>query len=380
VIFSKKTEEAALMKKHIVLLPGDGIGKEVIHSAKDVLNAVAEEFNHEFSYESHEIGGAAIDQYGTPLPDSTLEACKRADAVLLGAVGGPKWDNNPSHLRPERGLLGVRKALDLYANLRPIKGFKNLLHASPLKEELVTGSDMLIVRELTGGLYFGTPSERRDNGNAVVDTLSYTRAEIERIVDKGFEAARLRRGHLTSVDKANVLESSKLWREIVEEKKAQYPDVVVEHALVDSTAMKLITHPKQFDVIVTENMFGDILSDEASVLTGSLGMLPSASLREDGVGLYEPVHGSAPDIAGKGIANPVAMILSAALMLRYSFELENEAKLIEAAVEAVIDSGYHTADLQVDGGRSVGTAEMTKLIVNYIKSQNASKCIMSCYI
>lgn len=368
------------MKKHIVLLPGDGIGQEVIHSAKDVLNAIAEEFNHTFSFESHEIGGAAIDQFGTPLPDSTVEACKRADAVLLGAVGGPKWDNNPSHLRPERGLLGIRKALDLYANLRPIKGFKNLLHASPLKEELVAGSDMLIVRELTGGLYFGTPSERRDNGNAVVDTLAYTRAEIERIVDKAFEAARLRRGHLTSVDKANVLESSKLWREIVEEKKAQYPDVAVEHALVDSTAMKLITNPSQFDVIVTENMFGDILSDEASVLTGSLGMLPSASLREDGVGLYEPVHGSAPDIAGKGVANPSAMILSAALMLRYSFQLENEAKLIEDAVEAVLNSGYHTADLQISEGRRVGTAEMTMRIVDYIKSQNASKCIMSCYV
>jgi 3-isopropylmalate dehydrogenase len=368
------------MKKHIVLLPGDGIGKEVIHSAKDVLDAIAEEFNHEFSFESHEIGGAAIDQYGTPLPDSTLEACKRADAVLLGAVGGPKWDQNPSHLRPERGLLGVRKALDLYANLRPIKGFKKLIHASPLKEEVIANSDMLIVRELTGGLYFGTPSERRDNGNAVVDTLSYTRKEIERIVDKAFEAARIRRGHLTSVDKANVLESSKLWREIVEEKKAQYPDVTVEHALVDSTAMKLITHPSKFDVIVTENMFGDILSDEASVLTGSLGMLPSASLREDGVGLYEPVHGSAPDIAGKGVANPVAMILSAALMLRYSFQLETEATLIEDAVAAILDSGAHTADLQVKDGRRVGTAEMTKLIVDYIKTQNASKCIMNCYV
>jgi 3-isopropylmalate dehydrogenase len=367
------------MKKHIVLLPGDGIGKEVINSAKDVLSAIAEEYNLTFSFEIHEIGGAAIDLYGTPLPDTTLEACKQADAVLLGAVGGPKWDQNPSHLRPERGLLGIRKALDLYANLRPIKGFKNLLHSSPLKEEVVSGSDLLIVRELTGGLYFGTPSERRENGQIVVDTLYYSRKEIERIVDKAFQAARQRRGHLTSVDKANVLESSKLWREIVEEKKAQYPDVVVDHVLVDAAAMKLITNPSQFDVIVTENMFGDILSDEASVLTGSLGMLPSASLREDGVGLYEPVHGSAPDIAGKGVANPVAMILSAALMLRYSFQLDQEAKVIEDAVEAVLDSGFHTADLQVAGGRRVGTFEMTKLIVDYIKTQNASKCIMSCY-
>jgi 3-isopropylmalate dehydrogenase len=367
------------MKKHIVLLPGDGIGKEVINSAKEVLSAIAEEYNHTFSFETHEIGGAAIDQYGTPLPESTVDACKQADAVLLGAVGGPKWDNNPSHLRPERGLLGIRKALDLYANLRPIKGFKNLLHASPLKEEVVSGSDLLIVRELTGGLYFGTPSERRDNGNSVVDTLVYSRKEIERIVDKGFQAAQQRSGHLTSVDKANVLESSKLWREIVEEKKAQYPDVAVDHVLVDAAAMKLITNPTQFDVIVTENLFGDILSDEASVITGSLGMLPSASLNENGVGLYEPVHGSAPDIAGKGIANPVAMILSAALMLRYSFDLDNEAKVIEDAVQSILDAGFHTGDLQVKDGRLVGTAEMTKLIADYIKSQNASKCIASCY-
>ncbi|MDP4083323.1 MAG: 3-isopropylmalate dehydrogenase [Bacillota bacterium] len=367
------------MEKQIVLLPGDGIGKEVIGAAQEVLHAIADEFHHTFHFETHEIGGTAIDLYGTPLPDSTVEACKKADAVLLGAVGGPKWDQNPSHLRPERGLLGIRKALDLFANLRPIKSFKKLLHSSPLKEEVVKDSDLLIVRELTSGLYFGTPSERRDDGNTVVDTLFYTRKEIERIVDKAFQAAQVRRNHLTSVDKANVLESSKLWREIVEEKKAQYPDVTVEHALVDSTAMKLITNPSHFDVIVTENMFGDILSDEASVLTGSLGMLPSASLREDGVGLYEPVHGSAPDIAGKGIANPIAMILSAALMLRYSFKLENEASLIESAVKSVLDSGFHTADLQITGGQLVGTAEMTKLVVDYIKSQNASTCILECY-
>jgi 3-isopropylmalate dehydrogenase len=367
------------MDKNVVLLPGDGIGREVIQSAKEVLQAVAEEFNHTFSFETHEIGGAAIDQYGTPLPESTVEACRKADAVLLGAVGGPKWDNNPSHLRPERGLLGIRKALDLFANLRPITGFKNLLHSSPLKEDIVAGSDLLIVRELTGGLYFGTPSERRDNGESAVDTLSYTRKEIERIVEKAFQAAEQRRGLLTSVDKANVLETSKLWREIVEEKKAKYPNVTVEHALVDSTAMKLITNPGHFDVIVTENMFGDILSDEASVLTGSLGMLPSASLREDGVGLYEPVHGSAPDIAGKGIANPIAMILSAAMMLRYSFQLENEAKIIEEAIQAVLDAGYHTGDLQIANGRKVGTEEMTKLIVDYIKTKHPSKCIQDCY-
>lgn len=367
------------MNKRIVLLPGDGIGEEVMSSAKEVLTAIAEEYNHTFSFETHEIGGAAIDLYGTPLPESTTNACKQANAVLLGAVGGPKWDQNPSHLRPERGLLGIRKALDLYANLRPIKGFKNLLHASPLKEEIVAGSDLLIVRELTGGLYFGTPSERRENGQVVVDTLSYTRREIERIVDKAFQAAQGRRGRLASVDKANVLESSKVWREVVEEKKTQYPDIKVEHVLVDAAAMKLITNPSHFDVIVTENMFGDILSDEASVLTGSLGMLPSASLNESGVGLYEPVHGSAPDIAGKGIANPVAMILSTAMMLRYSFGLEVEAKIIEDAVQSVLDSGFHTADLQVPNGRLVGTNDMTKLIVDYIKTQNASKCIASCY-
>lgn len=367
------------MRKHIVLLPGDGIGNEVIQSAKDVLKVISEEFNHSFHFETHDIGGKAVDLHGTPLPQATVDACQKADAVLLGAVGGPKWDNLPSHLRPERGLLGIRKALGLFANLRPIKGFQNLLHASPLKEEVINGSDLLIVRELTGGLYFGTPSERLNGGEAVVDTLSYTRKEIERIVDKAFQAAQRRRQHLTSVDKANVLESSKLWREIVEEKKGQYPDVTVEHVLVDAAAMKLITNPTHFDVIVTENLFGDILSDEASVLTGSLGMLPSASLREDGVGLYEPVHGSAPDIAGRGIANPIAMILSTALMLRHSFQMENEAKLIEDAVQSVLDSGFHTADLQIQNGRNVGTTEMTRLIVDFITTQNASKCILSCY-
>lgn len=367
------------MKKHIVMLPGDGIGQEVMASAQAVLNTIAEEFNHSFTFESHDIGGIAIDRHGTPLPNETSDACKKADAVLLGAVGGPKWDTNPSHLRPERGLLGIRKELGLFANLRPIKGFEKLLHASPLKEDVVKGSDLLIVRELTGGLYFGTPSERRDNGQSAVDTLFYTRAEIERIVDKAFQCAEQRRGHLTSVDKANVLESSKLWREVVEEKKQQYPDVAVEHVLVDAAAMKLITNPSQFDVIVTENMFGDILSDEASVLTGSLGMLPSASLREDGFGLYEPVHGSAPDIAGKGIANPVAMILSAAMMLRHSFGLNDEANVIEESVESILNDGFHTADIKAASGQKVGTKEMTQKIIDTIKTRNAANCIMDCY-
>lgn len=367
------------MKKHIVLLPGDGIGTEVMDSAKEVLTTIAEEFNHSFSYEVHDIGGVAIDFHGTPLPIQTVEACKNADAVLLGAVGGPKWDQLPSHLRPEKGLLGIRKELDLFANLRPVKSFDHLLHASPLKEEIVKGSDLLIVRELTGGLYFGTPSERQQNGQSVVDTLSYTRLEIERIVDKAFQCAKERRNHLTSVDKANVLESSKLWREVVEEKKQQYPEVTVEHLLVDAAAMKLITNPTQFDVIVTENMFGDILSDEASVLTGSLGMLPSASLREDGVGLYEPVHGSAPDIAGQGKANPIAMILSSAMMLRHSFSLDEEARLIEETIESILNAGFHTADLNMKSGQQIGTSEMTKLIVESIKTRSAANCIMSCY-
>lgn len=367
------------MKKKIVLLPGDGIGQEVIQSAKKVLEALSEEYQHSFSFETHAIGGVAIDEFGTPLPEETTKACHEADAVLLGAVGGPKWDQNPSHLRPEKGLLGIRKSLGLFANLRPIRGFNNLLHASPLKEEVVKNSDLLIVRELTGGLYFGTPSERRNNGQSVVDTLSYDRSEIERIVEKGFQAARIRRKHLTSVDKANVLESSKLWREVVEEKKKDYPDVTVDHMLVDATAMKLITNPTYFDVIVTENMFGDILSDEASVLTGSLGMLPSASVRKDSFGLYEPVHGSAPDIAGEGIANPLAMILSAALMLRHSFNMENEARVIEAAVADVLEQGYHTADLNIFGGKKVGTEKMTQLVIDYIKSDSTTHSIMSCY-
>ncbi|QST01218.1 3-isopropylmalate dehydrogenase [Pontibacillus sp. ALD_SL1] len=367
------------MEKQIVLLPGDGIGQEVIESAKQVLEAVTERFHHTFTYHTHDIGGVAIDKHGTPLPEDTVRACQQSDAVLLGAVGGPKWDQNPSHLRPEKGLLGIRKQLGLFANLRPIKGFDQLLHASPLKHDVVAGSDLLIVRELTGGLYFGTPSERRNNGKEVVDTLSYQRDEIERIVDNAFQSARLRRKHLTSVDKANVLESSKVWREVVEEKKADYPDVEVEHLLVDAAAMKIITNPKQFDVIVTENMFGDILSDEASVLTGSLGMLPSASLREDGMGLYEPVHGSAPDIADQGVANPLATILSTALMLRHSFGLEKEAAVIEEAVEQVLEDGYCTGDLDVKGGKQVGTKEMTRLVLERVTAQDATKSIMTCY-
>lgn len=354
------------MEKNIVVLPGDGIGKEISESAKRVLEEIANKFNHVFHFMDYAIGGDAIDRFGVPLPDETLEACKEADAVMLGAVGGEKWDNIPVHLRPERGLLAIRKELGLFANLRPVKGFTPLLHASPLKESVIAGSDILIMRELTGGLYFGEPSERRENGDAAIDTLYYTRAEVERIVEKGFESAQTRKKHLTSVDKANVLETSRLWREVVIEKSKDYPDVTVEHLLVDAAAMKLITEPSTFDVIVTENMFGDILSDEASVLTGSLGMLPSASLGVDGVGLYEPAHGSAPDIAGQNIANPLGMIMSAAMMLRHSFNLEAEADLIEAAVTKTFDEGYHTADLSIENGKQVGTEEMTQMIIGHI--------------
>ncbi|MGY0693503.1 3-isopropylmalate dehydrogenase [Virgibacillus sp. FSP13] len=368
------------MNKQIILLPGDGVGKEIVESAKLVLNTIASEFGHRFTFHQHAIGGDAIDQYGTPLPEDTIKACHNADAVLLGAVGGAKWDSLPAHVRPEKGLLGIRKSLGLFANLRPIKGFAPLLHASPLKEDVVKGSDILIIRELTGGLYFGKPSERREDGNVVVDTLYYHRSEMERIIDKAFQSARLRNKHLTSVDKANVLESSRLWREIVNEKSKNYPDVTVEHLLVDAAAMKLITQPTQFDTIVTENLFGDILSDEASVLTGSLGMLPSASVRTDGVGLYEPVHGSAPDIAGKGIANPLGMILSAALMLRHSFQMDEEATEIEEAVNACLDQGYHTADLQMKGGKLVGTKEMTETVVENLTTKSVSNSICSMYV
>ncbi|WP_281657646.1 3-isopropylmalate dehydrogenase [Halobacillus sp. Cin3] len=368
------------MEKHIVLLPGDGIGPEVTKAARQVLQAVADRYQHTFTFESHDIGGAAIDQHGTPLPDDTVQAAKKADAIFLGAVGGPKWDQLPGHMRPEKGLLGIRKQLGLFANLRPVQAFQQLLHASPLKKEVVENSDLLIVRELTGGLYFGQPSERRNNGQEVVDTLAYERHEIERIVNQAFQSARVRRKHLTSVDKANVLESSRMWREIVEEKKADYPDVTVEHMLVDAAAMKLVTNPSYFDVIVTENMFGDILSDEASVLTGSLGMLPSASLNEQSVGLYEPVHGSAPDIAGQNKANPIASILSTAMMLKHSFGMEEEAEQVQTAVTGVLQEGYHTADIDLKNGVKVSGSELAAKIVDQISTSDATENIMRCYV
>lgn len=368
------------MKKQIILLPGDGIGREIMESAKEVLQVIATEYDHSFIFHEHAIGGSAIDAFGEPLPEETLVAAENADAILLGAVGGPKWENHPVHLRPEQGLLKIRKSLGLFANLRPIKIIPALIHASPLKENIVATSDILIIRELTGGLYFGRPSERRDNGNSVVDTLSYERHEMERIIEKAFETAMTRRKHLTSVDKANVLESSRMWREIVQEKAKDYPEVTVEHVLVDAAAMKLITNPNQFDTIVTENLFGDILSDEASVITGSLGMLPSASVREDGLGLYEPIHGSAPDIAGKGIANPLGMILSAAFMLRDSFGLEDEANEIERAVNEALEQGYHTADLNVENGTLVTTKEITDQVIENLSTKSISDSICHMYV
>ncbi|TYR82241.1 3-isopropylmalate dehydrogenase [Priestia megaterium] len=368
------------MIKKVAVLPGDGVGKEVTKGAVDVLKVVAQRFNHQFEFTYGLIGGAAIDEEGTPLPIHTVETCKQADAVLLGAVGGTKWDELPSHMRPERGLLAIRKELDLYANLRPVTYYDSLVDSSPLKKEYIEGVDFIIVRELTGGLYFGKPSERRTEGSkeAVVDTLFYKRDEIERIIRQAFEMAVNRRKKVTSVDKANVLESSCLWREIAAEVAKEYPDVELEHMLVDSAAMQLIRNPQHFDVVVTENMFGDILSDEASMLTGSLGMLPSASLTVNGPSLYEPVHGSAPDIAGQNKANPIAAILSAAMMLRYSFGLEEEAKVIEQAVENVLNAGHRTADL-ANGLHYLSTEKMVEAIVDVIADDSAIVNIMTAY-
>ena len=365
------------MKKSVAVLPGDGIGPEVTEAAVKVLQVIGRRFNHTFDIGYGLIGGAAVDEHNTPFPKETIELCQTSDAVLLGAVGGPKWDQHPTHLRPEKGLLAIRKHFDLYANLRPVMAVPSLLHASPLKEEVAKDVDMLIVRELTGGLYFGEPSRRTEK--SAIDTLVYTREEIERIVEKSFELARLRRGKVTSVDKENVLESSKLWREVVEEKKKLYPDIEVEHMLVDSAAMQLVTNPSAFDVIVTENMFGDILSDEASVITGSLGVLPSASLGRDGFGLYEPVHGTAPSIAGQGKANPAATILSVAMMLKYSFDMETEAAAIEEAVNVVFEDGFFTADLASPGDRVLSTEDWTNKVVDELDLQSVSNSIMFTY-
>jgi 3-isopropylmalate dehydrogenase len=356
------------MKKDIVLLPGDGIGPEVIAAAQQVLDAVAARYGHAFVYEEHLIGGCAIDANGISLTEETLTACQQSDAVLLGAVGGPKWDDPTAQVRPEQGLLALRKGLQTFANLRPVKPHPDMLDASPLRSERLKGVDLLVVRELTGGIYFGEPRERRQvNGETqAVDTMSYTESEIRRVTQLAFELARGRRKKVTSVDKANVLEASRLWRQTVVEVAKEYPDVELEHILVDAATMFLIQRPASFDVMVTGNMFGDILTDEASVLTGSMGNLPSASLGESGPGLYEPIHGSAPDIAGQGIANPIGTILSAAMMLRYSLEMEMEAEAVEKAVEVVLESGHRTRDLAKPGDPALNTAKMTELIVEQV--------------
>jgi 3-isopropylmalate dehydrogenase len=348
------------VSQRIVLLPGDGIGPEIGAAAQRVLEALGD-----FEITEHLIGGASIDEHGTALTDEVLEACRASDAVLLCAVGGPKWDTtDPDKPRPEQGLLGLRKGLGLFANLRPVRPSEALLEASPLRRERIEGTDLLVVRELTGGIYFGESGREGDRAH---DDCAYTVGEIERIARVGFEAAGERRGRLTSVDKANVLETSRLWRETVTKLAPEYDGVELDHLLVDNAAMQLVSRPSDFDVIVTENLFGDILSDEAAMLTGSLGMLPSASLGEGGPGLYEPVHGSAPDIAGTGKANPLATLLSVEMMLRYGFNLHEEADRLARAVEKALADGLRTPDLAGgDGTREVGTAEMTGAVLSAV--------------
>lgn len=351
--------------KQILVLPGDGIGPEIVAEALKVLRLAIDKFQLGLELVFDELGGAAIDKYGVPLADETLAKAKKADAVLLGAVGGPKWDTLERSIRPERGLLKIRSELGLFGNLRPAILYPQLASASSLKPEVVSGLDILIVRELTGGIYFG-PRETKvlDNGERrAQDTLPYSESEIRRIAKVGFEMAMLRNKRLCSVDKANVLESSQLWREIVEQMAKDYPEVELSHMYVDNAAMQLVRAPKQFDVIVTDNMFGDILSDEASMLTGSIGMLPSASLDANGKGMYEPCHGSAPDIAGKGIANPLATILSVSMMLRYTFAQPEAANAIEQAVSDVLDQNLRTGDIWLEGLNKVGTREMGDAVV-----------------
>jgi len=358
------------MSKQILILPGDGIGPEIISEAVKVLECVNQHFTLNYQWTFDNIGGVAYEQYGTPLADITLEKAKQADAVLLGAVGGPKWDNIEPTLRPERGLLKIRAELGLFANLRPAILYPQLADASSLKAEIVSGLDILIVRELTGGIYFGAPrgQEVLANGERkAFDTLPYSESEIRRIAKVGFDMARLRGKKLCSVDKANVLASSQLWRAVVNELAADYPDVQLSHMYVDNAAMQLVRAPKQFDVVVTDNLFGDILSDEAAMLTGSIGMLPSASLDANNKGMYEPCHGSAPDIAGKGIANPLATILSVAMMLRYSFGELQAADAIEVAVGKVLDKGLRTADIAAQDVTSVSTEAMGNAVVDALK-------------
>jgi 3-isopropylmalate dehydrogenase len=358
------------MKKHfkIAVLPGDGIGPEIIDSALKVLDVVAKKYGLTFEYKFGLVGGAAIDETGDPLPPETLKICKESDAILFGAVGGEKWDNLPTDKRPEKGLLRIRKELELFANIRPAKAYEPLLDASPLKPEIIKGVDLVVLRELTGDVYFGEPRGREiRNGERVgYNTMIYYEHEVKRIAKLAFELARNRRKKVTSVDKANVLEVSGLWREVVNEVHADYADVELEHMYVDNCAMQLIRRPKDFDVIVTGNIFGDIISDEAGALTGSLGMLPSASIGER-YAFYEPIHGSAPDIAGKGIANPIATILSAAMMLEITCKVPEAARDIERAIEKVLEDGYRTGDIWSPGTKRVNTAEMTEEIIKRIE-------------
>lgn len=362
------------MEKTIALIPGDGIGPDVVAEAVNVLDAVAKKFGHKWNYRNVIAGGAAIDKWGKPLPQDQLDICLTSDATLLGAVGGPKWDNVAPEIRPEKALLGLRGGMKVFANLRPAVMWKQLKDACPLKDEIVgEGLDILVVRELTGGIYFGERGTSED-GKTAWDTEKYTWAEIERIVRMGFEFAKNRKKHLTVVDKANILNSSRLWRAVAEKVHEEYKDITLDFLYIDNAAMQMVRAPRQFDVIATSNMFGDILTDEASQVTGSIGMLASASLGDGtGPGLFEPIHGSAPDIAGKDLANPLATILSAAMLLRYSFKLEKEAKAIEDAVNAVLDDGWRTGDIAGShrdevkaAGKLVGTKKMGQLVVEYL--------------
>ncbi|MDF2504416.1 3-isopropylmalate dehydrogenase [Clostridium sp.] len=352
----------------IAVIPGDGIGPDIIREAVKVMTKVGEKYDTKFNFVEVKAGGDAIDAYGNPLPQETIDECKSSEAVLLGAVGGPKWDNLEGSKRPERALLGLRGALGLYANLRPAKVYNVLKSASPLKDEIIDeGVDLLVVRELIGGIYFGDRGTEEVNGvETAYDTEKYNVDEVKRIAHSAFKSAMKRRKKVTSVDKANVLDASRLWRKTVNEVAKEYPEVELNHLYVDNTAMQLVRKPSQFDVILTNNIFGDILSDEASMITGSIGMLASSSIREDSFGMYEPIHGSAPDIAGMDIANPLAQILSAAMLLEYSLNMSEAARDIEAAVEKVLNAGYRTADIYVEGTKKVGTTEMGKLVLEQI--------------
>jgi len=354
------------MIRTLVTLPGDGVGPEVVREALKVLDTVAEAYGHDFEILEKPVGGAAIDATGTPLPGDTLAACRDADAVLLGAIGGPKWADPTATVRPEQGLLGLREGLGLYVNLRPVRLPPVLIDASPLRPERIEGTDLMVVRELTGGIYFGERQEANDDGVAF-DTMRYSKAEVERIAHVAFCLAGGRRKLVSSVDKSNVLASSRLWRHTVTEVADAYPEIELEHVLVDAAAMHLLRRAPEFDVLLTANLFGDILSDEASMLTGSLGMLPSASLGDGRIGVYEPVHGSAPDIEGRGIANPIGTILSAALLLRHSLGLEQEAATVERAVDRVLEAGHRTADLADESQTPIGTAEMGDRIAGAVR-------------